>query len=83
MRRLGWLLFGLVVVLALAWAAAALHFTGPRPALLADGLAAALVVAGLVVLFAVRPFGPHAHGSRGPLRRLRALVEQRHAAERS
>ena len=40
MRRLGWLLFGLVVVLALAWAAAALHFTGPRPALLADGLAA-------------------------------------------
>ncbi len=57
MRRLGWAVFGLVVVLALAWCAAALHFTGPRPALLADGLAAALVVAGLVVLFAVRPFG--------------------------
>ncbi len=57
MRRLGWAVFGLVVVLALAWCAAALHFTGPRPALLADGLAAARVVAGLVVLFAVRPFG--------------------------
>ncbi len=57
MRRLGWLFFGLAVVLALAWAAAALHFTGPRPALLADGLAAAMVVVGLGVLFAVRPFG--------------------------
>jgi hypothetical protein len=57
MRRLGWLFFGLVVVPALAWAAAALHFTGPRPALLADGLAAALVLAGLGILFAVRPFG--------------------------
>jgi hypothetical protein len=44
-------------VLALAWAAAALHFTGPRPALLADGLAAAFVAAGLLVLFTVRPFG--------------------------
>ncbi|MCC6765712.1 MAG: DUF4105 domain-containing protein [Deltaproteobacteria bacterium] len=57
MRLLGWIVFVLLVVLALAWAAAALHFTGPRPALLADGLAAALVLAGLVVLFTVRPFG--------------------------
>ena len=57
MRRLVWLLFGLVVVLALAWAAAALHFTGPRPDLLADGLAAAVLLAGLGMLFAVRPFG--------------------------
>jgi hypothetical protein len=57
MRYLGWIIFSIVVLLALVWAAAALHFTGPRPALLADGLAAALVLAGLAVLFAVRPFG--------------------------
>ncbi len=49
--------FGVVVALALAWCGAALHFTGPRPALLADGLAAVLVLAGLGVLFTVRPFG--------------------------
>ncbi|MCC6848420.1 MAG: DUF4105 domain-containing protein [Deltaproteobacteria bacterium] len=57
MRYLGWTSFAIAVVLALAWCAAALHFTGPRPALLADGLAAALVLAGLVVLVTVRPFG--------------------------
>jgi hypothetical protein len=57
MRRLGWLLFGLIVALALAWTAAALHFTGPRPAWLADALAAGLVIAGFAILFTVRPFG--------------------------
>lgn len=57
MRRLGWLLFGLIVTLALAWTAAALHFTGPRPAWLADGLAAGLVIAGFAILVTVRPFG--------------------------
>lgn len=57
MRRLGWVLFGLVVVLALAWTAAALHFTGPRPQAFSDVLAAVLVVAGIAILVRVRPFG--------------------------
>jgi hypothetical protein len=39
----------------LLWGALALHFAGPRPVLLADALAAALVLAGLVVLLRVRP----------------------------
>ena len=53
MRRLGWIVFGLVVVLALAWCAAALHFTGPRPAALAAGF----VLVGIGLLVRVRPFG--------------------------
>ena len=57
MRRLGWVLFGVVVLAYLAWAAAALHFTGPRPPWLANGLAAGLVLAGIGALFRVRPFG--------------------------
>jgi hypothetical protein len=55
-RRIAWLLFGLVVVLGTLWAAAALHFTGPRPAALADGLAVALLAVVLLVLVRVRPF---------------------------
>ncbi len=60
MRRFGWVAFGFVVVLALVWAPAALHFTGPRPALLANGLPGALVLVGLGVLVAVpdRSAGP-------------------------
>lgn len=56
MRRFGWILFGAVGCLGLLWAAAALHFAGPRPYWLADGLAAVLVVAGLGILAGVRPF---------------------------
>ncbi len=56
MRVVGWVLFGLVVVLATVWCAAALHFTGPQPAWLANGLALALVLAALGTLLVVRPF---------------------------
>lgn len=56
-RWLGWAVVGLLTLVALAWCAAALHFTGPRPALLADGLALGLGLAGLAVLLAVRPVG--------------------------
>ena len=55
--RIGWALLGIVSVLGAVWAAAALHFTGPRPALLADGLALVLVTAVLVTLVRVRPIG--------------------------
>jgi hypothetical protein len=44
------------VVAALAWGAGALHFDGPRPAWLADVLAAAWAVAGIAALWRVRPF---------------------------
>jgi hypothetical protein len=44
------------VVAAFAWGAAALHFDGPRPAWLANGLAAAWGLAGLAVLWRVWPF---------------------------
>ncbi len=56
MRVLSWFLFGLLLLLPLAWMAAALHFTGPRPGWLANGLAAALVLGGLWTVFTVRPF---------------------------
>jgi len=55
MRRVVWIVFGLVTALALAWGAAALHFAGPRPPLLANGLAAAFLLAGFGMLIGVRP----------------------------
>jgi hypothetical protein len=55
MRRIAWIVFGLVTALALAWGAAALHFAGPRPPLVANGLAAAFLLAGLGMLIGVRP----------------------------
>lgn len=57
MRILAWLVLGVVVLLALGWCATALHFTGPRPAWLADGLALLLVVAGIGAVVGVRPLG--------------------------
>lgn len=57
MRVVGWLVLGFVVLLAGLWCAAALHFTGPRPAWLADVLAIGLVVAALATVLMVRPFG--------------------------
>ena len=56
MRRLGWIVLGLVVAIYLAWAAAALHFTGPRPPILANALAAGLLVASKETTF-VRKVG--------------------------
>lgn len=62
MRRvphvLAWIGVALACLLAFGWAAAALHFDGPRPAALpwlADALAAALVLAAAAVLVRVRP----------------------------
>jgi hypothetical protein len=55
MRAASWLLLGLVVLLAALWCAAALHFTGPQPAWLANLLALGFVVAALATLVAVRP----------------------------
>lgn len=55
MRAVGWVLLGLVVLLAALWCAAALHFTGPRPAWLANVLAAGLVTAALATVVVVRP----------------------------
>jgi hypothetical protein len=55
MRRVAWIVFGLVTALALAWGAAALHFTGPRPPLVANALAAAFLLVGLGTLIGVRP----------------------------
>jgi uncharacterized protein DUF4105 len=54
-RPLGWTLLGLVALVFALWGAAALHFSGPRPARLADALAVALVVATIAVLAFVRP----------------------------
>jgi hypothetical protein len=56
-RGVGWLVFGVAMVLAALWAAGALHFTGPRPAMLADGLAIGMLVATLVLLVWIRPIG--------------------------
>lgn len=57
MRGLATFGVGLVTVLGLAWGATALHFSGPRPALLADALAIGLVVVGLALLATVHPLG--------------------------
>jgi hypothetical protein len=35
-RRFAWVVFGLVTILSLVWCVGALHFTGPRPELLAN-----------------------------------------------
>ena len=56
-RRLTGLVLGLVAVPLLGWCAAALHFTGPRPPLLADALAVGVLVVGFGILLRVRPFG--------------------------
>ncbi len=55
MRYVGWPLLGLVVLLAASWCAAALHFTGPRPAWLANVLALTLFAGALGTLVMVRP----------------------------
>ena len=57
MRALVWIVVGLVSALGALWAAAALHFSGPRPAALAHGLAAAVLVVVGGVLLGVRPLG--------------------------
>jgi hypothetical protein len=49
------LICALAVLGAIAWGAAALHFAGPPPRWLADGLAGAWAVGGLALLIAVRP----------------------------
>jgi len=56
-RGVIWAVLGLVSLPAALWGAGALHFTGPRPAALADGLAVLLVVVVLGVLVRVRPLG--------------------------
>jgi hypothetical protein len=56
-RVLAWTLIAFVSALAALWAALSLHFAGPRPALLADGLAVALVAIVVGVLARVRPIG--------------------------
>ncbi len=56
-RRTAWTLVVVVAVVLAVWGAAALHFAGPRPTALADGLAVALLLATIVVLVWVRPFG--------------------------
>jgi hypothetical protein len=56
-RRLARVVLALVTVPLLAWGAAALHFAGPRPPLLASGLAAGFALGGLGVLAGVRPLG--------------------------
>jgi len=56
-RRLAWILFAVVFFALAAWGAAALHFAGPRPPLLADGFACALLLATVVVIGWVRPLG--------------------------
>lgn len=57
MRVVGWLVFDVVVLLAALWCAAAVSITGPRPAWLANVLAAGLVAAALGTVVVVRPFG--------------------------
>ena len=56
-RGVTWTLLAVVAVALAAWSALALHFTGPRPPLLANGLALGLLVIVLAVLVRVRPIG--------------------------
>jgi hypothetical protein len=55
MRAVGWLVLGFVVVLAVLWCGAALHYTGPRPVWLADLLALGLALAAVAAVVMVRP----------------------------
>jgi hypothetical protein len=57
MRGLATFVVGLIAVLGLLWGATALHYSGPRPPALSDGLAVALIVVGLVILATVSPLG--------------------------
>ncbi len=56
MRRFGRALLAIPVLLATAWAAAALVFRLPRPDWFAEGTAGVFVLFTLVVLFVVRPY---------------------------
>jgi Domain of unknown function (DUF4105) len=57
MRRFGWWVLAIAAVELASWGALGLHFSGPRPAVLADALAVGLVLATVVVLGWVRPLG--------------------------
>ena len=52
-----WVVLAIASILAALWTALGLHFAGPRPPALANGLAVALAVVVLVVLLRVRPLG--------------------------
>jgi hypothetical protein len=56
-RRTGSVLLGFTAMVLALWGAMALHFAGPRPAALADVLAAGLVVVTIAIVGWVRPFG--------------------------
>jgi len=56
-RRIGWALLTVISLELAGWGAMALHYSGPRPAVLANALAVGLVLATVVTLGWVRPVG--------------------------
>ncbi|MEO7434068.1 MAG: DUF4105 domain-containing protein [Candidatus Binatia bacterium] len=56
-RGIGWVLVTVVSVVLAMWGAAALHYSGPRPAGLSDALAVGLLLATVATLGWVRPLG--------------------------
>ncbi len=57
MRRVLLVLVAVVALVATAWSVAALHFSGPRPVLLSDGIALALVLTVVAILARGQPIG--------------------------
>jgi hypothetical protein len=57
MHGLALLVVWIAAALGLLWGATALHYSGPRPAALADALAVVLVLVGIGILMRVRPLG--------------------------